>query len=72
VILIDHFNGRPEATRYLAEVAGEAAVSVITRAEVLAGFDAGDAADLALAGGISDGPSALALILARHSLGRRG
>src|SRR5687767_11146901 len=40
VILIDHFNGRPEATRYLAEVAGEAALSVITRAEVLAGFDA--------------------------------
>lgn len=31
-----------------------------------------DAADLALAGGIADGPSALALILARHSLGRRG
>lgn len=43
VILIDHFNGRPEATQYLASVAGEAAVSVITRAEVLAGFDAEDA-----------------------------
>lgn len=39
VILIDHFNGRPEAMRYLASVAGEAALSVITRAEVLAGFD---------------------------------
>jgi predicted nucleic acid-binding protein len=51
VILIDHFNGRPEATRYLAAVAGEAAVSVITRAEVLAGFDAGDAA---LAGAVLD------------------
>ncbi|HET9226157.1 MAG TPA: PIN domain-containing protein [Thermoanaerobaculia bacterium] len=38
VILIDHFNGRPEATQYLALVAGEAALSVITRAEVLAGF----------------------------------
>lgn len=48
VILIDHFNGRPEATRYLAAVAGEAAVSVITRAEVLAGFDA-EAAVLAAA-----------------------
>jgi predicted nucleic acid-binding protein len=40
VILIDHFNGLPEATRYLARVAGEAALSVITRAEVLAGFEA--------------------------------
>src|SRR5436309_3615654 len=39
VILIDHFNGRAEATRYLARVAGESAISVITRAEVLAGFD---------------------------------
>src|SRR5689334_7107789 len=42
VILIDHFNGRREATLYLSKVAGEAAVSVITRAEVLAGFDPGD------------------------------
>jgi len=40
VILIDHFNGRREATDYLLEVAGEAALSVITRAEVLTGFDA--------------------------------
>ncbi len=39
VILIDHFNGRPEATRWLAEAGHEAAVSVITRAEVLAGFE---------------------------------
>jgi predicted nucleic acid-binding protein len=44
VILIDHFNGRTEATRYLERVAGEAALSVITRAEVLAGFGAEDAA----------------------------
>lgn len=43
VILIDHFNGRAEATRYLARVAGEAALSLITRAEVLAGFEAADA-----------------------------
>jgi len=43
VILIDHFNGRSAATRYLARVAGEAAISVITRAEVLAGFDPADA-----------------------------
>jgi hypothetical protein len=39
VILIDHFNGWQEATRFLQEHGGEAALSVITRAEVLAGFD---------------------------------
>lgn len=39
VILIDHFNGRPEATRFLQVHGGAAALSVITRAEVLAGFD---------------------------------
>jgi predicted nucleic acid-binding protein len=39
VILIDHFNGRPEATEYLRQERGNAAISVITRAEVLAGFD---------------------------------
>ena len=39
VILIDHFNGVADATRYLAAVRAEAAISVITRAEVLAGFD---------------------------------
>jgi len=38
VILIDHFNGVAAATRYLAEVRADAAISVITRAEVLAGF----------------------------------
>lgn len=38
VILIDHFNGVTAATQYLGQVAGNAAVSVITRAEVLAGF----------------------------------
>ena len=43
VILIDHFNGRLEATRYLSQVGGTSALSVITRAEVLAGFDAPDA-----------------------------
>jgi predicted nucleic acid-binding protein len=40
VILIDHFNGREPATRYLASAGRDSAVSVITRAEVLAGFDA--------------------------------
>lgn len=39
VILIDHFNGRPEATRFLLENHRSAAISVITRAEVLTGFD---------------------------------
>jgi len=38
VILIDHFNGVPAATQYLREIHADAAISVITRAEVLAGF----------------------------------
>ncbi len=38
VILIDHFNGRPEATQFLLENR-QSAISVITRAEVLTGFD---------------------------------
>jgi predicted nucleic acid-binding protein len=37
VILIDHLNGISAATRYL-ESLPEASISVITRAEVLAGF----------------------------------
>ena len=44
VILIDHFNGIPAASTYLAANKGEAAISVITRAEVLTGFDAQPAA----------------------------
>lgn len=43
VILIDHFNGVGAATEYLRSRGGRAAVSVITRAEVLAGFAAADA-----------------------------
>lgn len=39
VILIDHFNGVAPATSYLREMRGVSAISVITRAEVLAGFD---------------------------------
>lgn len=39
VILIDHFNGLLAATFYLQQVRGRAVVSVITRAEVLTGFD---------------------------------
>lgn len=40
VILIDHFNGIAAATEYLRVERGNAAISVIARAEVLAGFDA--------------------------------
>jgi predicted nucleic acid-binding protein len=54
VILIDHFNGRSEATRYLASVAGEAALSVITRAEVLTGFDPDDEGTVGTAGSLLD------------------
>lgn len=44
VVLIDHFNGVPGATAYLRDVHRDACVSVITRAEVLVGFDEGAAA----------------------------
>ena len=40
VILIDHFNGEAQATDYLSRWRKVAAISVITRAEVLTGFDA--------------------------------
>lgn len=39
VILIDHFNGVHAATRFLAEHGPACAISVVTRAEVLTGFD---------------------------------
>ena len=39
LILIDHFNGVAAATRYLSEHHTDAAISVITRAEVLTGFE---------------------------------
>ncbi len=39
VILIDHFNGVAAATNYLSEHHPDAAISVITRAEVLTGFE---------------------------------
>jgi predicted nucleic acid-binding protein len=38
-ILIDRFNELPGAKSYLASVRGTAAISVVTRAEVLTGFD---------------------------------
>ena len=44
MILIDHFNGLTRATSYLAEIAGRARVSAMTRAEVLAGFEPSEAA----------------------------
>ncbi len=39
VILIDHFNGIEAATIFLREHRSEAAISAITHAEVLTGFD---------------------------------
>lgn len=39
VILIDHFNGVAAARDYLSAQHSDAAISVITRAEVLTGFD---------------------------------
>ena len=39
VILIDHFNGIDQATAYLKRIGKSAAISAITRAEVLTGFD---------------------------------
>jgi len=44
VILIDHFNGIAAATGYLSEHHADAAISVITRAEVLTGFTPRDVA----------------------------
>lgn len=44
VILIDHFNGVAAATAYLERMEGRAAVSVISRAEVLTGFAEADEA----------------------------
>ncbi|MEI8313241.1 MAG: PIN domain-containing protein [Verrucomicrobiota bacterium] len=49
VILIDHFNGIAAATAFLRANGDRLAVSVITRAEVLTGFDAeGEGLALAL------------------------
>jgi predicted nucleic acid-binding protein len=42
VILIDHFNSVSQATAYLSEVGETAAITAITRAEVLTGFDSAD------------------------------
>lgn len=39
VIVIDHFNGIEAATRFLRQHGGECALSVITRAETLTGFN---------------------------------
>jgi predicted nucleic acid-binding protein len=42
VILIDHFNGVGLATDYLMRWAPDCAISAITRADVLTGFDEAD------------------------------
>ena len=48
VILIDHFNGIPQATEYLRKLKPEqTAISVITWAEILVGFE-GEAAEKAV------------------------
>ena len=39
VIMIDHFNGVSAATEYLLRMQGKLAISVITFAEVLTGFE---------------------------------
>lgn len=43
VIVIDHFNGVDPATQFLSRHRSECVISVITRAEVLAGFADADA-----------------------------
>lgn len=44
VILIDHFNGIGEATQFISELdPARTAISVITRAEILVGFNEEDA-----------------------------
>jgi len=48
VILIDHFNGIQAASTYLRSVHQQAAISLITRAEVLTGFSTQEAHNLAL------------------------
>ena len=40
VTLIGHLNGVSDATAYLVEAEGRAAIPVVTRAEVLTGYDA--------------------------------
>lgn len=39
VIIIDHLNNIPQATQWIAEFYQESCVSLITRAEILAGVD---------------------------------
>jgi hypothetical protein len=47
VILIDHLNGRDEATAFLEKCWEESAISVITRAEIMAGFEGAQASKVA-------------------------
>jgi predicted nucleic acid-binding protein len=39
VIVIDHLNGRDEATEFIARYEEQSAISVVTRAEVLSGIE---------------------------------
>ena len=43
VILIDHFNGVPAASEFLAANETDCSISVVTRAETLVGLDPDDA-----------------------------
>lgn len=54
VILIDHFNGIRPATQFLAEHHADCAVSAITRAEALTGFDPSDDAAIGPARALLD------------------
>lgn len=54
VILIDHFNGITPATGFLERHHAESALSAITRAEVLTGFDPADEAALGPARALLD------------------
>jgi len=54
VILIDHFNGVDDATRFLNDNHAAIALSVITRAEVLTGFAGEETAGGSLARALLD------------------
>lgn len=47
VILIDHFNDIDKATKFIKKYHGEISISLITRVEVLCGFDNKNTRDLA-------------------------
>ena len=68
VILIDHFNGIDQATSWIADRYSELAVSVITRAELLTGFENGEGI---MVGSLLDRFPSLAIDLAIADLAAR-